>query len=64
MYTLRWILFTVTKSRRVEMAGPWGKRMGEKIHTYRLLTGKYEGNNHFEVLSIDGMIILKWVIKK
>jgi hypothetical protein len=30
----------------------------------RLLTGKCEGNTCFEVLGIDVMIILKWVIKK
>jgi hypothetical protein len=58
------MLFTATKSRRAEMGGPWGKHMGEKIHAYRLLTGKCEGNNHFEVLGVDGMIVLKWVIKK
>jgi len=46
------------------MDGPWGKHMGEKIHTYRLLTGKREGNNRFEVLGVDAMIVLKWVIKK
>lgn len=64
MYTLRCILFTVMKSRRAEMGGPWGTHMGEKMQTYRLLSGKCEGNNRFEVLGIDVMIILKWVIKK
>lgn len=64
MYTLLWILFKVTKSRRADAGGPWGTYMGEKIHTYRLLTGKCERNNHLEVLGVDGMIILKWVIKK
>jgi hypothetical protein len=52
------------KSRRAEMGGPWVTHLGEKIHTYMLLLGKCEGNNHFEVLGIDGMIILKWVIQK
>lgn len=64
MYTLCLILFAVMKSRRDEMGGPWGTHVGEKMCTYRLLTGKCEGNNHFEALGIDGMIILKWVIKK
>jgi len=64
VYTLHLILFAVTKSRRAEMGGPWVTHMGEKMHTYRLLTGKCERNNHFEVLGIGGIIILKWVIKK
>ena len=64
MYTFSLILFAVTKSRRAEVGGPWCTHVGEKICTYGLLTGKCEGNNHFEVLGIDGMIILKWVMKK
>jgi len=41
----------------------WGM-CGEKRHTYWVLLGKPEENKHLEDLCLDGMIILKSILKK
>jgi hypothetical protein len=37
---------------------------GERGGAYRVLVGKPEGKSHFEVISVYGRIILKWIFKK
>lgn len=37
--------------------------MGVKRHSYRVLTGKSEGNCPLGTLNIVGMTILKWILK-
>ena len=38
--------------------------MGERRGVYRVLVGLREGKNHFEYLSVDGRIILRWIFRK
>jgi hypothetical protein len=37
--------------------------MGNRIGTYRVLTGKLKKKCHLEDLDADGRIILKWIFK-
>jgi hypothetical protein len=39
-------------------------RMAEMRNTYKILVGKTEGRYHTEDLSVDGMIILEWILVK
>jgi hypothetical protein len=38
--------------------------MGEKINAYRLMVGKMKESARTEDIRVDGMIILKWILKK
>jgi hypothetical protein len=38
--------------------------MGEKSNAYRVFLGNLEERDHSEDLSIDGKVILEWVLKK
>jgi hypothetical protein len=37
--------------------------MGQRRDVYRVLVGKPERRGHFEGLSLDGRIILRWIFK-
>jgi hypothetical protein len=36
--------------------------MGDRTGAYRVLVGRPDGNNHLKNLSVDGRIILKWIL--
>jgi hypothetical protein len=36
--------------------------MGEMRNTYKIIVGKSERKNHLDDLSIDGKVILKWIM--
>jgi hypothetical protein len=38
--------------------------MGKMKYTCSILVGKPEGKKHSEVLSLDGKIILEWMLEK
>jgi hypothetical protein len=38
--------------------------MGQKRNAYRLLVGKPEGRDHYEVQGISGWIILRWILER
>jgi hypothetical protein len=50
------------KSRRLRQAKRT-ERMGERRDTNRVLVGKPEGRNHLKDPGVDGMIILKWILR-
>jgi hypothetical protein len=51
VYDVQYMLDIICREelKEDEMGGSWGTYMGKKINIYRVLTGKCEGNNHFEV---------------
>jgi hypothetical protein len=43
----------------------WAGRMGDIMrNAYKILVGKPDGNNHLEVLGIDGKITLEYILGK
>jgi hypothetical protein len=38
--------------------------LGDVRNAYKILDEKPEGNNHSEDLSVDGNIILEWMLEK
>jgi hypothetical protein len=51
------------KSRRIRWAGHVA-RMGEVKNAYKMFNGKLNGRDHKEDLSVDGKIILEWILGK
>jgi hypothetical protein len=51
--TINW--FT---SNHTNVCMAWGKGV------YRVLVGKPEGKGHLEILDVDGMILLRWILRK
>jgi len=41
-----------------------GLRVGDRRVSYRVLVGYLKERGYLEDLSIDGMILLKWIFKK
>jgi len=48
------------KSRRMRWAGHV-TRVGERRSVYRVLVGKPDGKNDFEVPGLDGRLTLRWM---
>jgi hypothetical protein len=51
------------QTKEDQMGGTF-KRMGEIRNADKALVGEPVGKSHFEYLSIDGKIILKFIVKK
>jgi len=56
-------ILRVIKSRRMRWAGHVA-RMGERRGVYRVFVGKPEGKNHWGDPSVDGRVILRWILRK
>jgi len=57
------ISFLVIKSRRMRWTGHVA-RMVEKSCAYRVWWGNLRERDHLEDLSVEGKLILKWILKE
>jgi len=53
----------VNKSERITRDGHVA-RMGEMRNVYIIFVQNLNGRNHSEDLSVDGKVILEWILKK